>query len=100
MEITQINEWFNRFKNAAQQWRVTIVMGATKPARNAAALEKVKNLVKEDRPLTVRETAEEVGISKDSAHPILRIDLNLRRVATKFVPKRCGGDYGSERIPS
>ncbi|GFU31114.1 HTH_48 domain-containing protein [Nephila pilipes] len=40
-----------------------------------------------DRRLTVREIAEEIGVSKDSAHAILREDLNMNRVAAKFVPK-------------
>ena len=47
----------------------------------------MKNLVRGDRLLTLREIAEEVGISKDSAHEILRADMNMRRVAAKFVPK-------------
>ncbi|GFT83337.1 HTH_48 domain-containing protein [Nephila pilipes] len=40
-----------------------------------------------DHRLTVREIAEEVGVSKDSAHAILREDLNMNRMAAKFVPK-------------
>ncbi|GFT08297.1 HTH_48 domain-containing protein [Nephila pilipes] len=40
-----------------------------------------------DRRLTAREIAQEVGVSKDSAHAILREDLNMNRVAAKFVPK-------------
>ncbi|KAJ4426407.1 hypothetical protein ANN_27221 [Periplaneta americana] len=34
-----------------------------------------------------REIAKEVGVSKDSAHAILRDDLNMNQVAAKFVPK-------------
>ncbi|KAJ4432049.1 hypothetical protein ANN_20663 [Periplaneta americana] len=49
--------------------------------------ERVRNLVMADRRLTVREIAEEVGVRKDSAHAILRDDLNMNRVAAKFVPK-------------
>ena len=37
--------------------------------------------------MTIQEIAEEVGISKDSAHEILHADLNMCRVAAKFVPK-------------
>ncbi|XP_015920905.2 histone-lysine N-methyltransferase SETMAR-like [Parasteatoda tepidariorum] len=40
-----------------------------------------------DHRLTVREIAEEVGVSKDSAHAILREDLNMNRVAAKFLLK-------------
>jgi 8-oxo-dGTP pyrophosphatase MutT (NUDIX family) len=37
--------------------------------------------------VTVRELAEEVGISIGSGHSILTEDLTLRRVSAKFVPK-------------
>lgn len=40
-----------------------------------------------DRRSTVREIAQEVGVSKDSAHAILHDDLNMHTVAAKFVPK-------------
>ncbi|GFS79826.1 hypothetical protein NPIL_582661, partial [Nephila pilipes] len=37
--------------------------------------------------LTVRKIAEEVGMSQDSAHAILREDLNMNRLAEKFLPQ-------------
>ena len=63
--------------------------GRPQTAQNAAVVDRLENLVRGDRRLTVREIAEEVGISKDSAHEILRADLNMRRVAAKFVPSCC-----------
>jgi hypothetical protein len=36
---------------------------------------------------TIREIANNIGISNGSAHAILTDDLGMRRVATKFVPK-------------
>jgi hypothetical protein len=41
----------------------------------------------QDRRVTVRELAEEVGISTGSVHSILTDDLSMRRVSAKFVPK-------------
>ncbi|GFT17524.1 HTH_48 domain-containing protein [Nephila pilipes] len=61
--------------------------GRLQTARSAANVERVRNLVMADRRLTVQEIAEEVGMSKDSALAILREDLNMNRVAAKFVPK-------------
>ena len=55
--------------------------GRPQTARNAAVVERVKNIVRGDRRLTIREIAEVVGISKDSAHEIFLADLNMRRVA-------------------
>jgi hypothetical protein len=47
----------------------------------------VRSLILEDRRLTAREIADEVGISIGSAHSILTEDLHMCRVVAKFVPK-------------
>ncbi|KAJ4439787.1 hypothetical protein ANN_07915, partial [Periplaneta americana] len=87
MGVTQIKEWFNRFKDGRTSAESEQRCGRPQTARSAAVVERVRNLVMADRRLTVREIAEEVGVSKDSAHAILRDDLNMNRVAAKFVPK-------------
>ncbi|GFT66752.1 protein GVQW3 [Nephila pilipes] len=85
--VTQIKEWFNRFKDGRTSAESEQRCGRPQTARSAANVERVRNLVMTDRRLTVREIAVEVGVSKDSAHAILREDLNMNRVAAKFVPK-------------
>ncbi|KAJ4449971.1 hypothetical protein ANN_01378 [Periplaneta americana] len=87
MSVTQIKEWFNQFKDGRTSAESEQHCGRPQTARSAAVVERVRNLVMADRRLTVREIAEEVGVSKDSAHAILRDDLNMNRVAAKFVPK-------------
>ncbi|KAJ4445099.1 hypothetical protein ANN_06898 [Periplaneta americana] len=87
MDVTQIKEWFNRFKDGRTSAESEQHCGRPQTARSAAVVERVRNLVMADRRLAVREIAEEVGVSKDSAHAILRDDLNMNRVAAKFVPK-------------
>ncbi|KAJ4441881.1 hypothetical protein ANN_11741 [Periplaneta americana] len=87
MGVTQIKEWFNRFKDGRTSAESEQRCGRPQTARSAAVVERVRNLVMADRRLTVREIAEEVGVSKHSAHAILRDDLNMNRVAAKFVPK-------------
>jgi len=49
-------------------------------------VEKVLAVIRQNRRLTVREVAEEVGICKSSCHLILTDKLKIRRVAAKFVP--------------
>jgi hypothetical protein len=44
-------------------------------------------MVVQDRFVTVRELAEEVGINNDPVHYLLINDLALLRVSAKFVPK-------------
>jgi hypothetical protein len=46
----------------------------------------VRSLILEDLRLIIREIADEVGISTDSAHSIVTKNLRMCRVAAKFVP--------------
>ncbi|GFT45561.1 HTH_48 domain-containing protein [Nephila pilipes] len=85
MGVTQIKEWFNRFKDGRASAENEQRCG--RPQNVAATVERMRNLVMANRRFTVREIAKEVGVSKDSAHAILREDLNINRVAVKFVPK-------------
>jgi len=50
-------------------------------------VEKVLTVVCQNRRLTVREVAEEVGTCKSLCHTILTEKLKMRRVAAKFVPR-------------
>jgi hypothetical protein len=47
----------------------------------------VHSLILEDRHLTIREIADEVGISTGYAHSIITEDLHMCRVVAKFVSK-------------
>ncbi|XP_068246832.1 protein GVQW3-like [Palaemon carinicauda] len=87
MGVTQIKEWFNQFKSGRASAESDQRSGRPQTARSAAVVERVRNLVMADRRSTVREIAQQIGMSKDSAHAILRDDLNMHRVAEKFVPR-------------
>jgi len=50
-------------------------------------VEKVLAVIRQNRRLTVREVAEEVGICKSSCHLILIEKRKMCRVAAKFVPR-------------
>src|SRR5215469_16073365 len=81
----------------AHQRRMTSVLTGPK-LLEVQSLLRLQNLVMADRRLTVREIAEEVGVSKDSAHAILRVDLNMNRVTAKFVPKLLSPEQKDLRV--
>ena len=49
-------------------------------------VEKIREKINEDRRYTIDEISEATGVSWTSCHRILTVDLNMRCVATKFVP--------------
>ena len=76
--------WFKRFKNGRESFE-------PRSGRPCTSRNEVKNQVREevlnDRHVTVREIAVEVGISTGSVNFILTEDLRMRRVSAEFVPK-------------
>ncbi|GFS64375.1 HTH_48 domain-containing protein [Nephila pilipes] len=71
MGVTQIKEWFNRFKDGRTSMERELRCGRPQTARSAANVERMRNLVIADRRLTVREIAEDAKVNKDSANAIM-----------------------------
>jgi histone-lysine N-methyltransferase SETMAR len=87
MGVTQIKEWYNRFKNDRTSVDSDQRTDRPSTSRNPDVINKVRSLIMEDHRLTVQEIANDIVISDGSAHAILTDDLGMRRVAAKFVPK-------------
>ena len=58
----------------------------------------VKEIVLKNRRITIREVAEDVGISVGSCHDIFSDVLGMRRVSAKFVPKLLNFDQKNRRM--
>jgi transposase len=84
---TQIKEWFNCFKDGRTLAESDQRSGRPSASRNANVIENVRFLILEDCRSTIREIADEVGISTGSAHSIVTEDLHMCRVVAKSVPK-------------
>jgi transposase len=87
MGAMQIKEWFNRFRDDRTLADSDQCSGRPSTRWNANVIENVHSLILEDCHLTVREIADEVGISTGSAHSSVTEDLHMFRVVAKFVPK-------------
>jgi histone-lysine N-methyltransferase SETMAR len=85
MGITQIKEWYNRFKDGRTSVESDARSGWLSTSRNDELIDQVRTLVMQDHRVTVRELAEEVAISSGSVHSILTDDLTMRRVSAKFM---------------
>ena len=87
MSRTQCFEWYSRFKT-----RRTSIDGDSRSGRLSTStddvhIDTVLHLILQNRRLTIREIAEDVGISFVSCQAILTEKLNMHRVAAKFVPR-------------
>ncbi|XP_049516978.1 histone-lysine N-methyltransferase SETMAR-like [Dermacentor silvarum] len=87
MSSTQIKEWYNRFKDGRTSVESEPRAGRPSTCRNDQVIPEVNAVVMRDRRVTIREIAEEVGISTFSADSFMTEDLAMKRVAAKFMPK-------------
>ena len=78
MGITQIKEWYNRFKDGRTSVESNARSGRPSTSQNDELIDQVQTLVMQDCRVTIRELAEEVGISTGSVHSILTDYLTMQ----------------------
>jgi hypothetical protein len=79
----KIKEWYNRFKDGRTSVESDARSGRPSASGNDELIDLVRTLVMQDHRVTVRELAEEVGISTGSVHSILTDDLSMWRLSVK-----------------
>ena len=61
-------------------------------------IERVRQIIREDRRHTIDEVSMLVGISHGTCNKILTEDLKMRCVASKFVPRLLSVDQKQQRL--
>ena len=98
MSRTQCYEWLKHFK----QGRISVGEDP-RPGRPSTStdddhVERVRAVIRGNCRLTVREVANEVGISIGSCHQILAEKLQMRRVSAKFMPHLLTDNQKENRV--
>ena len=98
MSRTQCYEWFKRFKE-----RRMAVGEDPRPGRRSTSIdddhvERIRALIRVNRRLTVREVADQVGISIGSCHQVFTEKIQMRRVRAKFAPRLLTDDQKENHI--
>jgi transposase len=93
-----VYQWVKRFKEGRESLKDDPHPGRPSTARNEQKVAQVREKIRADRRLTIKEIAEEVNISFGSCQAILTEDLAMRCVATKFVPRLLSDDQKSRRL--
>jgi hypothetical protein len=98
MKRTACFKWHERFKGGRESIEDDERPGRPSTSTDDANVDKINTLVRANRRLTVRELAEECGISVGSCYEILTEKLKMHRVAAKFVPRLMTDDQKANRI--
>jgi [histone H3]-lysine36 N-dimethyltransferase SETMAR len=97
MTKSRVHVWYNRFKNGQEQ-----VLSQERSGRPTTSVtddkkNKVDDLVRQNRRITVRDIEEEVGISFGSAQSILS-ELGYSKVCARWVPRLLTDEQRQNRV--
>ncbi|XP_060846008.1 protein GVQW3-like [Rhopalosiphum padi] len=91
-------DWFKRFKEGRISIEDDHRPGRPSTSKTNDIISLVRDKIRSDRRLTVREVANEVGISIGTCHSILSDELGMKRVSAKLVPKLLTEEQMEHRI--
>lgn len=98
MKKTSVYEWYKRFQDGREDVEDDERSGRPSTSTIDENVKKVEKMVLNDRRITIREVADEVGISIGSCHNIFSNVLGMKRVAAKFIPKLLNFDQKNNRM--
>jgi len=82
----RIFEWHKRFKEGQDSVDDNPRSGRPTTSKTDDCVSRMRELIEVNQRLTICELSVEVGVSYGTYQAILTQDLNMRRVAAKFVP--------------
>ena len=83
----QTFRWFKDFSEGRTSVDDVSRSGRPSTSRNDENVERVRDLIRSDRRLTVRLIADSLDLNHTTVHQILINDLGMRKISAKFVPK-------------
>ena len=87
MSRTRLFKWHSRFKEGREEVEDDYRSGRPSTSRTDKTVERVRQKVWSDRRLTVRMTANELGMNSERVWRIITCDLGMRKICAKMVPR-------------
>ena len=85
---TQVKFWHKEFRGGRDAVKNTSHQRRPRTSTTPENIAAVRDLIEGDRRLTVVEICQELGISYVSVEPILKKELQFRKISTRCVPKQ------------
>ena len=98
MKKTAVYKWVERFSEGRESVTDKERLGQPATSRTEQNNAKVHQIVCENHQLTVRSTAEQVNINRETVRKILPEDLDMRMVCAKMVPKELTVEQKQRRV--
>ena len=87
MSRTQVQFWYKWFNEGRENVNDNARCGRPSSSTTDENIEALKKMIFNNRRITIREVADDVGISFGSCQAIFTDVLGIKRVAAKIVPK-------------
>jgi len=98
MSHSRTSEWFGHFKNGRTSTANDDRSGRPSTATTPSKVEEIRAAVNQDRRRTIHDLCAEVGIGYGSCQRILIVQLNMHRIAAKFVRRVLTQDQKDSRV--
>ena len=98
MARSSVFEWHKRFRDGLEEVEDTARSGRPSTSRTEENVDRVRQMIRNDRRLTVRIIADSLSINRDCVWKILTEDLGMRKICAKMVPKLLNDDQKERRV--
>jgi len=98
MNKTAVCKWVKSFSEGRESVTDEGSSGRPATSRTEENIAKVRQILRENRRLTVRSVAEQVNIDRETVGKILTGDLDMRKVCAKMVPKELTEEQKKRRV--
>ncbi len=98
MSQTQVRVWHRRIRGGDMCVDDKGRSGRPRSKRTDELTGRVQELVNEDRRKSVRKIAQKTGVNRMTVHQVLRKDLKMNKVTSKFVPRVLTQEMKDRRV--
>jgi len=95
-----VKKWVAQFKRGDFSTRVAPRPGRPKTVTTPEIIDQIHQLILEDRRISAKSIAEQLGISRERVGSIIHEDLDTRKLSAKWVPKCLNADQKRQRCQS
>ena len=87
MNQASVFEWYKRLKEGRESVRDDERCGRSKEVRTPELIGQIKNFMDKDRHVSIETISAQFDVSVGTVHTIIREELKMRKICTKFVPR-------------
>ena len=97
MNRASVFEWHKRFKEGRESVRDDERCERSKEVRTPKLISQIKNLMDKDRRVSTETISAQFDVSVGTVHTIIRKELKMKKICTKFVPRVLREDQKERR---